>query len=412
MTIATISNGETVNSVTVKLNELIGIGNKALLNDAANVITEANAAALAVGANGATNPALQVDTSAENVATGVKVTGAAAAGGVTIAAISSGTDENLTLAAKGTGSVVIAKADINGGAIDGVTIGTASAVTDLRVDNLKLDGNTLSSTDTNGNIVLAPNGTGDVQLDADTVRVGDSNADVTLTSNGTGDLILSTNSGTNSGVVRIYDGADGNITLTPNGTGRTVVAALSATSPRVTTGIDDANGKELLKVTATADAVNELTLANAATEGSPTLSATGDDTNIDITLTPKGSGRVVITQASMTSPRVTTGINDSAGNELLKVTATGSAVNELTLANAATGNNPVLSATGTDDNIGITLTPKGTGSVVISKADINGGTIDGTTLGSTCIYVVPNVDPEVAGALWNNNGTLAISAGA
>ncbi|MEN6304151.1 MAG: hypothetical protein ABFD96_15575 [Armatimonadia bacterium] len=43
---------------------------------------------------------------------------------------------------------------------------------------------------------------------------------------------------------------------------------------------------------------------------------------------------------------------------------------------------------------------------------INGGTIDGTTLGSTCIYVVPSVDPEVAGALWNNNITLAVSAGA
>jgi len=37
-----------------------------------------------------------------------------------------------------------------------------------------------------------------------------------------------------------------------------------------------------------------------------------------------------------------------------------------------------ISADGTDANIPITITPKGTGSVVISKADINGGTIDGT----------------------------------
>jgi hypothetical protein len=57
---------------------------------------------------------------------------------------------------------------------------------------------------------------------------------------------------------------------------------------------------------------------------------------------------------------------DTNGNELLKVTATASAVNELTLANAATGTNPVLSATGGDTNIGITLTPKGTGGVVFS----------------------------------------------
>lgn len=64
------------------------------------------------------------------------------------------------------------------------------------------------------------------------------------------------------------------------------------TSPKVGTAINDTNGNELIKVTATASAVNELTLANAATGGSPTLSATGGDSNIDITLTAKGTGRV------------------------------------------------------------------------------------------------------------------------
>lgn len=41
-----------------------------------------------------------------------------------------------------------------------------------------------------------------------------------------------------------------------------------------------------------------------------------------------------------------------------------------------------LEADGTDANIDITLTPKGTGEVNISKVDIDGGTIDGTTIGS------------------------------
>jgi hypothetical protein len=59
---------------------------------------------------------------------------------------------------------------------------------------------------------------------------------------------------------------------------------------------------------------------------------------------------------------------DTNGNELLKVTATASAVNELTLANAATGSNPALSATGDDTNIGITITPKGTGGVGVGIA--------------------------------------------
>jgi hypothetical protein len=54
----------------------------------------------------------------------------------------------------------------------------------------------------------------------------------------------------------------------------------------------DTNGNELLKVTATASAVNEVTLANAATGGTPTLTASGDDTNIGMKLVSKGTGEV------------------------------------------------------------------------------------------------------------------------
>lgn len=68
-------------------------------------ITAANGNALAVGANGTTNPTLQVSTVAASVATGVKITGAAAASGVAVAAISSGTDENMTIDAKGAGTL-------------------------------------------------------------------------------------------------------------------------------------------------------------------------------------------------------------------------------------------------------------------------------------------------------------------
>jgi len=54
----------------------------------------------------------------------------------------------------------------------------------------------------------------------------------------------------------------------------------------------DTNGNELLKVTATASAVNEVTLANAATGGTPTLTASGDDTNIGMKFVGKGTGEV------------------------------------------------------------------------------------------------------------------------
>lgn len=71
---------------------------------------------------------------------------------------------NIALTPNGSGEVDISKVDIDSGAIDGVTIGTNSAVTDLRVDNLKVDGNTISSTDTNGDVTIDPNGTGDVNI--------------------------------------------------------------------------------------------------------------------------------------------------------------------------------------------------------------------------------------------------------
>ena len=116
-------------------------------------------------------------------------------------------------------ALVADTADINAGTIDGVTLGTNSAVTEAQIDNININENTISSTNTNGNINLVPNGTGDVILTADTIQIGDSNTDVTVTTNGTGDLIFNTNAGTNSGVIRIYDGANGNIALTPNGTG-------------------------------------------------------------------------------------------------------------------------------------------------------------------------------------------------
>jgi hypothetical protein len=93
----------------------------------------------------------------------------------------------------------------------------------INIDNLRLDTNTLSSTNSNGNIILAPNGTGDIQLDSDTVRIGDSNANATITTNGTGDLILNTNSGTTTGSITIEDGVNGNITLAPDGTGKLVL---------------------------------------------------------------------------------------------------------------------------------------------------------------------------------------------
>jgi len=69
-----------------------------------------------------------------------------------------------------------------------------------------------------------------------------------------------------------------------------------------------------------------------------------------------------LTTPTLTSP-VINEIDDSNGNEQIIFTATASAVNEVTIANAATGNDPTFTASGGDDNIGLDFIPKGTGAV-------------------------------------------------
>lgn len=84
------------------------------------------------------------------------------------------------------------------------------------------------------------------------------------------------------------------VSVTNTGTGSNVLATSpSITTPRVITSLNDTNGNELIAVTAVASAVNELTITNAAIANSPTISATGADTNIDIKLTAKGTGNVI-----------------------------------------------------------------------------------------------------------------------
>ena len=86
---------------------------------------------------------------------------------------------------------------------------------------------------------------------------------------------------------------------------------------------------------------------------------------VDVTLT----GTQTLTNKTLTSPKIGTSILDTNGNELALLTATGSAVNEITLANAATGNGPIISSTG-ETNVDLNLNPKGTGVLKSATAAI------------------------------------------
>jgi hypothetical protein len=100
---------------------------------------------------------------------------------------------------------------------------TSSAVNQFDITNAAT-GNapSISATggDSNIDVAVIPKGTGET-------KVGTGAADATVTSSGAHNLVLDTNSGTNSGVITIVDGANGNITITPNGSGNIVLDGLT-----------------------------------------------------------------------------------------------------------------------------------------------------------------------------------------
>jgi hypothetical protein len=100
---------------------------------------------------------------------------------------------------------------------------TASAVNHFELTNQATGSDpTIAAVgdDANVNMVLVPKGTGET-------IIGTGSAAATLTSSGAHDLTLDTNSGTNSGVITITDGANGNIAITPNGSGNIVLDGLT-----------------------------------------------------------------------------------------------------------------------------------------------------------------------------------------
>jgi len=129
----------------------------------------------------------------------------------------------------------------------------------------------------------------------------------------------------------------------------------------------------------------------------------------DVTLT----GTETLTNKTLTSPKIGTSILDTGGNELFKLTATGSAVNELTYANAATGNKPTFTASGGDTNIGVSIQPKGSGTVTIDALTFPAadGSADQilTTNGSGVLSFVDNS----GGTSWQavKTGNYTASAG-
>lgn len=165
-------------------------------------------------------------------------------------------------------------------------------------------------------IIYIPNAGGTLILDSDTQTM----TNKTLTSPVLTTPQINDTSADHQYIVAVSElAADRTITLPLLAAGDTFLFATHAATlenktltspvvntPNIGTSINDTNGAELLKLTAASSAVNELTLANAATGNKPTLSATGGDTNITTKLSAKGSGSVEVTKGAVTATTRTT----------------------------------------------------------------------------------------------------------
>lgn len=307
----------------------------------------------------------------------------------------------------------------------GATVTAFAGLTQVDVDNIRVDGNTVSTTNTNGNLVLAPNGTGKVSIaSAYTLPNADGTAGQLLVTDGSGvvsfqspassSFTIEGDTGTdtfNTGETLTFAGTgplsaavtDNTVTFsvadattTDKGVASFDSSSFDVTSGAVsikTAGISNsqlANASVTFGTTEVAlggsstsiAGVTELTVDNLNLNGS-TISATGEATDISITLDPKGAGSVDVNGARITNVGAPTQATDAvtksyvdAVTEGLHIHAGVDAATPDTLATLSGGT--VTYSNGTD-GVGATLT-----------LEIGLSTLDGYTLANGDRILVKN----------------------
>ena len=170
------------------------------------------------------------------------------------------------------------------GVATALKVGTNSA----SVANVQLDGNTIRTLNTNGNLTLAPNGTGSVAMTKVAITGGTISGitDLALADGGTGastagdartNLGLGTIATQNADSVAITGGTISGVTFTGSFSGLTLVESTTLATSAAAAGAN-LNGN--------------------------TLAADGTDTNIDLNITPKGTGEVNVTNIDVLSGKV------------------------------------------------------------------------------------------------------------
>lgn len=201
----------------------------------------------AIGPNGATNPTLSADSSVGSAATGIKAVGRAAAAGASIVVSSSGTDEKLTIDAKGSGKVEIA--------------GTSTGDVDLKrnttvTGTLGVSGNVAVNTDkfavtaANGNTAVG----GTLGVTGD-VAVNTNKFNVTAASGNT--AVAGTLGVTGAATLGSTLGVTGNVAVNTNkftvaaASGDTVIAGDATVGGSITIGATELTEANLIALLAT-----------------------------------------------------------------------------------------------------------------------------------------------------------------
>jgi phosphotransferase system HPr-like phosphotransfer protein len=133
------------------------------------------------------------------------------------------------------------------------------------------------------------------------------------------------------------------------------------------------------------NAVNYWNPSGAAAGNSLRMDVAGSDTNVGMFFVTKGAGSHVFTSGG------------SSGTTQFRINATASSVNYIQVAGAATGGRPTISAQGSDTNIDVSITPKGTGFANITSGGVKFP--DGTT----------QTTAASAGALSAGNSSIIIN---
>ena len=282
----------------------------------------------------------------------------------------------------------------------GVIVDVDKKINEWFVDNLKLDGNTISSTDANGNITLSPNGNGKTVIQ--NIYVGDANTSLEeYIEDITGGSITA-----GTALTLTYDDVAGTITLAvaDGGIGTTQLADTAVTTGKLADGsVTTAKISDLSVTTAklAADAVStdKILDANVTTAKIADDAITADKlkdsatTDADRAVTTNHIRDNAVTAAKLTSSASTDGdravtsdhIRDSAVTSD-KITAGAiitSKITDLNVTTAKIANNAVSTAKIADG--AITAAKLGAGAVDTAK--ISDGSVTNAKLANSSITI-------------------------